>query len=101
MSLLEVANRECQRLRMEAKPYTAPELFPNPPIQSTQVKAALFAVEQALAQLKKQYTKVAAKTAANSAMVPCQQHNGVNPVCTVGVQKYCDENPCLLLARHQ
>lgn len=65
MSLLEVANRECQRLRMEAKPYTAPELFPNPPIQSTQVKAALFAVEQALAQLKKQYTKVAAKTAAN------------------------------------
>ena len=66
MSLLDVANKECQRLRELKHPYTAPELFPSPAIQSTQVMAALFAVEQALAQFKKQYAKVAAKKTDNS-----------------------------------
>lgn len=53
-SLLDVANKECLRLRMEKHPCTAPELFPDPPIQSNQVKGALFAVEQALAKFEKQ-----------------------------------------------
>lgn len=54
MSLLDVANKECLRLRMEKNPYTAPERFPDPPIQSNQLKGALFAIEQALDKLEKQ-----------------------------------------------
>ena len=62
MSLLDVANKECQRLRELKHPYTAPELFPSPAIQSTQVMAALFAVEQALSKFKKQYAVLAQQT---------------------------------------
>ena len=65
MPLLDIANKECQRLRELAHPYTAPELFPNPAIQSDQVKAALFAVEQAFDEFKKQYAIVVKKTASN------------------------------------
>jgi hypothetical protein len=66
MSLIDVANEECQRLRQLKLPYTAPELLPNPPIGSSQVRAALFAVEQELVVIKKQLAEVVAKTAANT-----------------------------------
>ena len=90
MSLLDVANKECQRLRELKHPYTAPELFPSQAIQSTQVMAALFAVEQALSEFKKQYAVVAAKTTANKRSTPlcaCGQP-AVKVICD---NCFCDE----------
>lgn len=57
MSLIVVASKECQRLRELKHPYLTPEFFPNPVIQSNQVKAALFAVQLELDAIKKQLSK--------------------------------------------
>jgi hypothetical protein len=41
----------------------APEMFPNPPIESNQVKAALFAVQKALDELEKKFSSTDKETA--------------------------------------
>jgi len=58
MPLLESANKECLRLRMERDPYKPPEFFPNPSITSTQLIGALIAVQKELDAVKEQLARL-------------------------------------------
>jgi len=56
MTLIEKANEECMKLRVEKNPYKAPELFPDPPIQSNQMLGSLYVIQEEFKKLKKRIT---------------------------------------------
>jgi len=52
MDLIQKANKECDAIRKAKHPYKAPECFPDPAIESTQVLGALIAIRDELIELE-------------------------------------------------